>query len=139
MFSHYRDSKLRVGGCLTLGSPVERPTYQATAEFRERDYQQDSRRKCSRSTPPSHSSAEPHSDTKSVLGPLFQSLKVSLERAREQGSLEGYEIPYVLGIVLDAMADTGVSDISHDSLYKPVCGLFDDLSGHSELHLAHTA
>ncbi|KAI9931992.1 hypothetical protein MW887_009494 [Aspergillus wentii] len=123
MFSHYRDSKLRVGGCLTLGSPVERPTYQATAEFRERDYQQDSRRKCSRSTPPSHSS----------------SLKVSLERAREQGSLEGYEIPYVLGIVLDAMADTGVSDISHDSLYKPVCGLFDDLSGHSELHLAHTA
>ncbi|RAH75343.1 uncharacterized protein BO66DRAFT_433422 [Aspergillus aculeatinus CBS 121060] len=81
------------------------------------------------------------SESTEILGALFSSLKVRLEQAdRLGGSVDRkYELVCVLGVVIDAMVDIGVSDISHEQLYKPLIALLDGFSHDRDLHVAQAA
>lgn len=75
-----------------------------------------------------------------VLGPLFQSLMDRLDKAKKQGNFEvQYEFTCVLGTVVDAMADIGVSSISHGDMHKRLLDTLKSLKESEELHLAHAA
>ncbi|OJJ51807.1 hypothetical protein ASPZODRAFT_138863 [Penicilliopsis zonata CBS 506.65] len=79
-------------------------------------------------------------DSTEVLASLFTSLKARLEQADAQGGLERkYELLCVLSVVVDAMVDIGVSNISHEQLYKPLIDLLDKFSKDKELHVAQAA
>ena len=63
-----------------------------------------------------------------------------LDKAKKQGNFEvQYEFTCVLGTVVDAMADIGVSSISHEDMQKRLLEILKSLKESEELHLAHAA
>jgi hypothetical protein len=74
------------------------------------------------------------------LGPLLSTLQRRLEFACQQNDQQAqYELICTLGLVLDAMADIGISKLSRESLHQPLLKLLKDLKGDKELHLAQAA
>ncbi|KAG2418465.1 hypothetical protein HFD88_001566 [Aspergillus terreus] len=63
-----------------------------------------------------------------------------LEFACQQNDQQAqYELICTLGLVLDAMADIGISKLSRESLHQPLLKLLKDLKGDKELHLSQAA
>ncbi|KAL5365531.1 hypothetical protein BJX96DRAFT_179928 [Aspergillus floccosus] len=79
--------------------------------------------------------------TKSTpLGPLLSTLQRRLDFACQQNDQQAqYELICTLSLVLDAMADIGISKLSRESLHQPLLKLLKNLKGDKELHLAQAA